>query len=214
MSYQIPENLLKVNITAEEYFTYKESLSRRLYLYGEIAAIDEDEYSFEGGLITTLNTRIMEYNRIDKGKDPKKRDPIYLFIDSVGGDTVEGFSLISMMKVSQTPIYTVNMGQWSSMAFLIGIAGNKRFSLPYASFLMHDGTSIAVGSSNKVQDRMDFEKRFEREVVKEHVLAHSNLSPIDYDALARIELYMFPDEALERGFIDEIVNNIDEIYIP
>ncbi len=211
MSFQVPKEIFRLNISTDEYFSYEEFQARRLHLYGEILPSDEDECTLNGGQITILNNQIMEYNRIDMRTEPRDRQPIYLFIDSIGGDVVEGFSLISMIEISKTPIYTVNMGQWSSMSFLIGIAGDRRFSLPYASFLMHDGTSFSVGSSNKVHDRMDFEKRFEQEVVKEHVLKHSKLKSSDYDALARVELYMFPKDAYDRGFIDEIVTDINDI---
>ena len=67
------------------------------------------------------------------------------------------------------------------------------------------------GSASKVQDRIDFEKRFEREVVKRHVLDHSKMDEVDYDALARVELYLLPQDALKRGFIDEIITDIDTI---
>ena len=83
--------------------------------------------------------------------------------------------------------------------------------MPCMTFLMHDGTSGAFGSVNKIQDQMKFEERFEREVVRALVLEHSNMKDIDYDALARVELYMLPEDALERGFIDEIVTDIDDI---
>ena len=37
------------------------------------------------------------------------------------------------------------------------------------------------------------------------------MKPVDYDALARVEYYMLPEDALERSFIDEIVTDIDTI---
>ena len=97
------------------------------------------------------------------------------------------------------------------MSFLIGITGHKRFSFPHATFLLHDGSSGAFGSSNKVQDRVKFDERFENEVVKAHVLSHSKMTSAEYDAYARVEYYMLPNDALERGFIDEVVTDIDAI---
>ena len=97
------------------------------------------------------------------------------------------------------------------MAFLIGISGHRRYSIPDAMFLMHDGATMMFGSANKVQDKIDFEKRFEQEVVRRHVLNHSKMDSVDYDALARVELYLLPEDALKRGFIDEIVTDIDTI---
>ena len=138
-------------------------------------------------------------------------DDISLYINSPGGNLNEGFALIDAIKISKTPVYTINVGQWSSMSFLIGIPGHKRFSLPSATFLMHDGSSGAFGSTSKVQDCVEFEKRFKNEVIKKHVLDHSKMQAVDYDALARVEYYLLPKDALERGFIDKIVDDIDAI---
>ena len=143
--------------------------------------------------------------------DSINNDDISLYINSPGGNLNEGFALIDAIKISKTPVYTINVGQWSSMSFLIGITGHKRFSLPSATFLMHDGSSGAFGSTSKVQDCVEFEKRFKNEVIKKHVLDHSKMQAVDYDALARVEYYLLPKDALERGFIDKIVDDIDAI---
>lgn len=202
--------LASLHCDLDQYLRMQDARDRRLYLYGEIGAMDYD--LFGGDSVTGwLVEQIMTFNRVDKDTPPHKRRPIRLYINSPGGDLVEGTALISAIELSKTPVYTVNIGQWCSMAFLIGIAGAKRFSLPNATFLMHDGTSGAFGSTSKVQDQMEFEKRFEKEVVKTHVLKHSTMKSVDYDALARVELYMLPEDALERGFIDEIVTDIDDI---
>ena len=202
--------LASLHCDLEQYLRLEDAKDRRLYLYGSIGSVDYDVFG-EESITAWLIEQIMMFNRVDKDTPPHERKPIRLYINSPGGDLVEGTALISAMEVSKTPIHTINVGQWCSMAFLIGITGDKRLSLPNATFLMHDGTSGAFGSSSKVQDRVKFEERFEREVVKAHVLKHSTMKSVDYDALARVELYMLPEDALERGFIDEIVTDIDEI---
>ena len=203
---------LNIACTLDEIGRARELGERRLFLYGAILSVDEDELACSGiSSISKLVEAIMDYNRFDHGLEPDKREPVILYINSPGGDVTEGFSLISAIQISKTPVYTVNVGEWSSMSFLIGIAGKKRYSFPNATFLLHDGSTFAGGSVNKVQDRVDFEKRFEKEVVKKHVLAHSKMTGEEYDALARVELYMLPEDAKERGFIDEIVTDIDTI---
>lgn len=198
-----------IGCTIDDWRYMQDIAALRLYLYGPIGSIGDavcSECSSE-----ELIENITYYNRMDQGIEPSERKPIKLYINSPGGDVNEGFAIVSDIELSKTPVFTINIGQWSSMAFLIGIAGHKRFALPYSMFLMHDGSQIALGSTNKVQDQMDFTKRFEREVVKNHILKYSNMKSADYDALARVELYMLPKDALEHEFIDEILTDLDAI---
>lgn len=204
---------LDIQTNLEEFERVRESGVRRLYLNGIIEQLDLESKCLYAttSMVGKIVEQIFDINREDADIPPEERDPIMLYINSPGGEIVEGFALVSAIEMSKTPVYTVNVGEWCSMAFLIGIAGHKRFSLPYMTFLMHEGSRYAGGSTNKVQDKVDFEKRFETEVVKAHVLKHSFMKSVDYDALARVELYMLPEDALERGFIDEIVTDIDTI---
>ena len=212
MPFKIKDDLIRLACSVPEYRRLHDVSERRLFLYGSITDIESEEgVTVCASKTGELVEYIFDYNREDRGKNIESRVPIKLFINSPGGDLNEGFSLIDAILLSKTPVYTFNIGEWSSMSFLIGIAGHKRFSFPHATFLLHDGSSGAFGSANKVQDRVKFEERFENEVVKEHVLSHSNMKSVDYDALARVEYYLLPNDALERGFIDEIVTDIDAI---
>ena len=201
-----------INCSFDEWRRFKELEDRRMYLYGSIVALDEE---LCGDVDASMTSRIIEniitINCLDKGLEPEDRVPIMLYIDSPGGDVNEGFALISAIEASKTPIYTVNIGQWSSMAFWIGITGHKRYSLPYVTFLMHDGSSFAFGTVNKVQDQMEFTKRFETKVIKNHVLSHSNMTSKEYNSLLRKEFYMLPDDAKKYNFIDEIITDLDDI---
>ena len=205
---------IAISSTIEEIERINAREIRRLFLYGQILSVDEDEVGLlNSSMISNLIDDILDYNRMDREIAPEEREPILLYINSPGGETNEGFALISMMELSKTPIYTVNMGEWSSMAFLIGIAGKKRFSLPNATFLLHDGFGIAGGTLNKLHDRMEFEKRIEEEVIKPHVLkcSHGKMDSDTYNQKKREEYYMLPEDALALGFIDEIVTDIDTI---
>lgn len=202
-----------IGVGLYEFKRARELEDRRLYLYGiiESADLEDKEFCYDASITSKIVEHIFDFNRQDKGIPVEERRPIRLYINSPGGNVSEGFALASAIELSKTPIYTINIGQWSSMAFLIGICGHKRFSLPDMTFLMHDGSTAMFGSANKVQDRIDFEKRFDQEVVRRHVLKHSKMDPVDYDALARVELYLLPEDALKRGFIDEIVTDLDTI---
>ena len=196
-----------------EFKRMQEIDDRRLYLYGDIMPVVNDCSTYaDASIASMLVEEILNINRLDEGFPVEEREPIRLYINSPGGEPTEGFALIAAIELSKTPIYTINIGQWSSMAFLVGIAGHKRFSLPYVSFLMHDGSIFLYGSANKVKDRVAFEDRIEEKVVKPYVLKHSKMDEATYDKLDRKEFYMLPEEALEYGFIDEIIDNLEVIF--
>ena len=206
----IPTSLV-VNANNFDFKRAQDFYDRRLYLYGDI--IPPEEYSDLVYGMTTANIieAIIQINREDKDLPVKERKPIVLFINSPGGSVPDGFALISTIEASRTPVYTVNVGMWCSMAFLIGIAGAKRYSLPNMTFLLHDGSAFIAGSANKVQDRTRFDMRFEKEVVRPHVLKHTKISKKEYKHKLREEFYMLTKDALEYGVIDEIVTDLDMI---
>lgn len=206
------EPKVTVNASRHEWMDLLDYEKRHLYLYGGINNFDDEDYSKDEKLsIADIVRWILRYNTEDLGKPVEKRQPIYLYINCPGGSIYEGWPLISTIKLSKTPVYTVNIGMWASMAFLIGITGHKRFSLPEMLFLMHDGTDGFFGSASKVQDEAEFRKVYNQDVIKKHILSRSNMNEKEYSKLERKEYYFLPEEALEHEFIDKIVTDIDEI---
>lgn len=201
-----------INFTSEEYQRVNDAEARRLYLYGGIVPVDDFDgitYSSVSGIIE----QILRINREDKAARASKvkRKPIVLYINSPGGDVFEGFALVDTILASETPIYTVNMGMWASMAFYIGIAGHKRFTLPNAIFLMHQGSFVSYGQTSQVFDQVDFQRNYERKVIMPHVLGHSNMTQKQYTEHAKREFYMLPAEARKWNFVDKIIKNINEV---
>lgn len=156
---------------------------------------------------------IMQFNREDADITAEERKPIILYVSSNGGDVDAGFELIDVIMNSKTPVYTINLGYQYSMGFLIGLAGHKRYAMPNAKFLLHDGSNFVFDSGAKAQDRMEFNKKMESRI-KDYILSRSKLTTEEYDSKYRIEWYMFSDEAKEKGFVDFIIGvdcGLDEI---
>ena len=205
-------NQLHVNCTLWEFSNLESEKNRRLYLCGAIESIEEcaDETNPTLSPTSELVRRIFAINKSDSSIPPDSRKPIVLYINSSGGELSEGFSLLSTIALSKTPIYTVNVGMWCSMAFLIGITGKKRFSLPHMTFLMHEPSGASFGKISSMEEKLAFDREI-KEVIKRHVLEHSTMQEDVYDRVSKEEFYMLPEMAKRYGFIDEIVTNIDVI---
>lgn len=178
----------------DEMFYLRDLNQRKLFLNADI-------YQFS---VADAAKHIMQFNKEDKGIEVEKRTPIILYVTSNGGAVDAGFELIDIIQSSKTPVYTVNLGYQYSMGFLIGLAGNKRFSTKNAKFLMHDGSNFVYGSGTKVQDQMEFQRRVEARI-KDYILSRSKLTSEEYDNKLRVEWYLFADEAKEKGFTDYII---------
>lgn len=205
----------QLNIGCEiyEFKRIRELEDRRLYLYGDIMPIDEDEKAlyYDAAVASRLAEVILDFNRKDDGIPPEKRNPIRLYINSPGGDVTDGFALVAAIELSKTPVYTINMGEWASMAFLIGITGKRRFSLPHSIFMMHEPSGLAVGKFSDMEDKVLFNRRFNSDHIKDLVFSHSKMTEEAYREVSKKDYYMLPEDALKHGFIDEIVTDLDTI---
>ena len=199
---EIEKALLEAGMV-EEIFYLNDLKQRKLFLN-----VDVEQLS-----VADIVKHIMQYNKEDKGIDPKVRQPILLYVTSNGGEVDSGFELIDIIQNSKTPVYTINLGYQYSMGFLIGLAGHKRFATQNAKFLMHDGSNFVYNSGAKAQDQMEFQKKVE-ERVKQYILSRSKLTSEEYDSKLRVEWYLFASEAKDKGFVDYIIGedcDIDEV---
>lgn len=192
--FDIDLDVFMQNNCLSDLFWLKDLKLRKFFLnYG----VDQDG-------IHDIARHILQINAEDAEIPPEERRPILLYIASRGGSVDDGFELIDVIESSKTPVWTINLGYAYSMGFLIGITGHRRFAMRNAKFLMHDGTNIVWDSGTKAQDQMEFNRRVDLRI-RDHVLAHSKLTPDEYDSKLRVEWYLFADEAKEKGFVDEIV---------
>jgi len=73
---------------------------------------------------------------VDK-KIKEKCERINLMISSPGGSVFHGISLYNFLKGAPVEVYTYNFGSVDSIGVVLFCAGDKRFSVPHARFLIH-----------------------------------------------------------------------------
>lgn len=193
VDYEFEEVMVK-NGFLEEVFYLRDLKQRKLFISANICQDTVDD----------AVRHIMQFNHEDADIPVEERKPILLYVASNGGDVDAGFTLIDAILCSETPVYVVNQGYQYSMGFLIGLAGHKRFAMPHAKFLMHDGSQFIYNSGAKAQDQMEFNKKWE-ERIKQYVLSRTKIASEMYDAQMRKEWYMFADEAKTLGVVDFII---------
>ena len=152
-----------------------------------------------------IQQNILIWNLIDGDKPISKREPIKIYIDSWGGSVIDGFEIVDAIKTSKTPVYTYVTGAAYSCGLIVAMAGHKRFAYPHSSFLMHEGS---IGSD--IQDAHKFKKYAEfynvqLEQMKKFVLENTKITSEEYDKISKDDNWYTAEQALEKGFIDEVV---------
>ncbi len=160
--------------------------------------------------ILNIEKQILQWNKEDKGLPVEERKPIKLLIYCYGGDLNATLSLVSLMNISKTPIYTYNMGIAYSGAFMTLINGHKRFALENSTGLFHEGSAQMQGNAEDVRSA---QSNYERQLklIKENIMAHSKIDAKMLQKYKDKQWYIPAAQLLELGVVDEVIKDIDDI---
>ena len=199
-SVAIPQSIENLSLPAPELVSFYRHYENRVYwVEGEI---DES--------IMYLSKMIIDCNHEDKGKPVEERKPIKIFISSNGGLLDETMSLVRLIAISKTPVITINACYCYSAASLILIAGHKRYALPGTRCLFHSGSGGATGTFDQAQAAMEDYKKLVKQM-QNYILSRTSIDSKLFNKKKAYDWYLNTDEMLERGVVDVIVEDIDEI---
>ena len=170
--------------------------SRTIFLQDEI----------EDGLATEIIRKIRFWNAVDKidGVPEEERQPIKIYINTPGGDIQATFNIISTIKMSKTPIYTITYGCGYSGGFFIGICGHKRYGFANSCYLFHEGVAVDGGDAHKFLQHVNFYK-LQLKKIKDLTIENTKISADEYAEHSKDDWFFSPTEALHYGIIDEIL---------
>lgn len=146
------------------------------------------------------------WNKADEGIPIEDRKPIKLLIDSYGGSLVGGLMIADAIRLSKTPVYTVNAGTAYSAGLLVFITGHRRFCYPSASFLFHEGSTATAGfvDAGKFRNYAEFYDQLILRM-KNYFLTYTDMTEELYKEKYKDDWWFFAEEAIENGFCDEIL---------
>jgi ATP-dependent Clp protease protease subunit len=135
----------------------------------------------------------------------EKRD-ITMHVDSPGGSVKSGLSMVDVMRYIKSDVATINTGMAASMGSILLSSGTKgkRSSLNFSKVMIHQVSSGAQGhvADNRIS-QMESEKY---NFILFKMLAENSGRDFQYvlDA-ARRDKWLNSQEALDFGFIDEVI---------
>lgn len=154
-----------------------------------------------------VSKNILKWNREDANIPIEERKPIKILIFSPGGELYPTLGLIDTMLLSKTPIYTYNMGMAMSGGLLLLLAGSKRYALPRSSVLIHSGSSGQGGTYEQIEAQTEAYKKLMK-IVKEYIIDRTKIDSKVYKKFSSKEWYLYAEEQVKYGIIDEIVEDL------
>lgn len=153
---------------------------------------------------------ILKWNREDKDLPIDKRQTITIYINSPGGNSIDGFNFVDVIQSSKTPIRGIGFGLSASMGYHILLACHERIGFKNSILLQHDGEISISNSTSKAKDTMKFFDSMEQRT-KEYVLSRTKMTEEFYDKIYDQEYWMYAQEAKELGCIDKIIGEDIEL---
>ena len=143
-------------------------------------------------------------------EDP--RSDISLYINSPGGSVSAGLAIYDTMRLIPNDVSTLAMGLAGSMGqFLLsaGTAG-KRFSLPHAQILMHQGSAGFGGTAADVEIYAEQLERVASTMLR--LIAEHTGQPLEtVERDSRRDRWFTAEEARAYGLIDHILDKVDDV---
>ena len=143
-------------------------------------------------------------------EDP--RAPISLYINSPGGSVSAGLAIYDTMRLIPNEVSTLALGLAGSMGQFLLTAGTpgKRFCLPHAQVLMHQGSAGFGGTAADVEIYAEQLERIGGLLLR-LTAEHTGQPYATVELDSRRDRWFTAEEARDYGLIDQILDRVDDV---
>jgi len=130
--------------------------------------------------------------------------PIYLHIQSYGGEIFSGFSAMDNILMCKSPVITIVDGVCASAGTFLSIVGKKRLITKNSYMLIHQLSSFHWGKYSELEDQKQNMDNFMIKI-KEIYTEYTKIPKVVLDDILKHDLFFDANRCLEYGLVDEII---------
>lgn len=131
--------------------------------------------------------------------------PIYVFINSPGGEIDNGLLIYDTIVGSKAPIHTFCNGCAYSMGAVLFTCGRERYMLPHSKLMLHEPLLGGRIGGNASSIKSISESLLETKAMMNQLLAfHTGKTELEMDELTTYDHYFSAQEAVDMGLADGI----------
>lgn len=132
--------------------------------------------------------------------------PVYVYINSAGGELGAGYSIIDQFELSPFPVYIIVRGTAASMAATITAYGTKgcRFITKNSTMFLHN-INVALPENEIPSQKIAIEHllKYSEDKMK-GLVSKLKISRKKFDLLLNKTSWLMPEEAIRIGLVDSI----------
>lgn len=178
-----------------EYVTLSSDITREIYINTITPQVAE-----------TVDKIIRFWNEYDTAENTEwtKRAPIKLFINSLGGDFSAMLTIMDAIKLSNTPVYTINIGTAYKEAFFVFLAGHQRYAYPKSSFVYERD----LKHLDEVEEQDNYKNFYEKQLneIKDIVLEKTKITESEYNKHLKGLWWIMAEDAHNLRICNEILS--------
>lgn len=163
-----------------------------------------------GEINRELSESVIRQLLILEADDSEK--PVWIYINSPGGEVDSGFAIYDMMRFITCPVYVLGVGLVASAAALIYVAVPKerRFALPDSTYLIHQPLASMKGVASDVEIYADKLNKIKAKINK--IIADAtgkNVEDVAKDTDR--DYWLSAEEAVTYGLVSRVVKERKEL---
>ena len=141
------------------------------------------------------DTEVVEYS---------KRHPIKIYMNSLGGDFNSMLTIMDAIKLSKTPVHTINIGVVQKEAFFIYSMGHQRYTYPRATFLYERDLKHLDDADEQTDKYINFYLR-QLEAIKDLIVERTKITENEYNKHLKGQWWMSAADANRLRVCTEIL---------
>lgn len=153
--------------------------------------------------ITALHKVAADLYKEQQLKMLEAPNPIWLRINSFGGDLFSAFAILDEISRVTVPVYSLVEGLAASAATIIATGCDKRFISPSGFMMLHQPETWFAGNFEQFKDETKIHDMLLDKLVK-HYEKYSSLTETEIREKLTRNWWISAAEALEIGFMDAI----------
>ncbi|MFY0484955.1 head maturation protease, ClpP-related [Staphylococcus haemolyticus] len=181
--------------TKKKYFQIKKKTDKKgeILIYGDIVS---EEWFTNDVTAPGFKQQLDELGNVSE---------IDVHINSSGGNVFEGHAIYNMLKMHKAKINIYIDALAASIASVIAMSGDTIFMHKNSFLMIHNSWIMTVGNAKELRDTADLLDKTDEASNQAYLDRALNISEEELKELLDAETWLTASEALEKGFIDEIL---------